>query len=255
VGTSSPAELVERVAQVAAEIAFPELGDAVTTAIDLAVGLLTQNVDTPEIVLVAALDPSTTRSDAEPAISDMLAELGLEIPDGSDEASRYELLRRGVGFWNLPMATFESAFYLRIPSWDQQGALDRAISLLLDQRGHITDPAARQASDRRVRAAVRYGEDATTLARIGVALADQDPRQLTRIPRDLVDLARNAWHLEESGLLRDELPEERSLRHRAATLALIGLAADERGTPEGDHFLVALDADVIRDAIRATTSD
>lgn len=253
--TSIPAELVEPVAQLAAEIALPEVGDVVATAIDIAVRLLTQDVDAPEIVRVAALDPRATRSDAEAPIRKMLTELGVGIPDGSNEASRYELLRYGVGFWSLPIATFEGLFYVRIPPWDQQGTLDRAIVQLLDQRDHITDPSARQPIDDRIRAAARYAEDAATLALIGAAMADQDPRQPVRLPRDLVDIARRAWHRDETGIIGDELPEERSLRHRAATLALIGLAVEERGTSEGNHVLVALDADIVSDAIRAATSD
>jgi hypothetical protein len=249
VETSIPAELVERVAQLAAETALPEMGDAVATGIDLAVQLLTQGVDHPAVVKVAALEPGATRSDAEPPIREMLIELGMEIPDGSNEASRYELLRHGVGFWNLPIAMFEGTFYLRIPSWDQQGTPDRAIVQLLDQRDHVTDPSARQPIDDRIRAAVRYAEDAAALARIGVVLADQGQRQPARLPRDLIDTARRAWHRDEPGVLGDELPEERSLRHRAATLALIGLAVDERGAPDGDHVLVALDPDVVSDAI------
>jgi hypothetical protein len=35
---------------------------------------------------------------------------------------------------------------------------------------------------------------------------------------------------------------------------LIFLAVDERATPDGDHVLVALDPDIVSDAIRAATS-
>lgn len=242
-------------AQLAAEVALPGLGDPVANGIEVAVRLVTQGVTTPAVRQVAALDPRTTRSDAEPAIREMLGELGMSIPDGGTEASRYELLRRGVGFWNLPIEPFESAYYMRIPSWGQQRTLDRAIVQLLGQRGRITGPCARQLIDDRIRAAVRYAEDATTLARIGAVLTGQDAGQPVRLPRDLVEIARRAWNRDETGLLDDELPEERSLRHRAATLALIGLALDERGIPDGDHVVVTLDPDIVSDAVRAETSD
>jgi hypothetical protein len=70
--TLIPDGLLETAKLVAAETALPELGDAVVPAIDLAAQLLLHDVDQPTVVRVSALDPKATRSDAEPAIREML---------------------------------------------------------------------------------------------------------------------------------------------------------------------------------------
>jgi hypothetical protein len=44
---------------------------------------------------------------------------------------------------------------LRIPAWDDQDRLDRALVTMLDKRDHLTTPAERDAVEREMRAVVR----------------------------------------------------------------------------------------------------
>lgn len=238
--TTIPDEASERLKQLAAQVAIPELGDAVSAAIDIAVQLVAQNIEAAAIVNVAVLDPKATRSDAEPAIREMLAQLGVELPDVSSDDSRYELIRHGVGFWDLPVATLEGPFYWRLPSWDEQATVDRAIVQLLDRRDQITRLADRHPIEARIRAVARYANDDAILKQIDAAIADQESSRPVRLPTHLAGAARRAWLRDEDVPPDDELREERLLRDRAGTLALIGLAVDERGEPDGDHILVSL---------------
>ena len=238
-----PDGLLETAKLVAAETALPELGDAVVSAIDLAVQLLLHDVDQPMVARVAALDPKATRSDAEPAIREMLEELGLGIPDRLDADGHYELLRHGVGFWDVPIAIFEGPFYERIPAWDDQGTVDRALVQLLDQRDRITTNAGRLAIDARIRAVARYADDAAVLSQIEAVMVDQGRNRPVSIPNGLARAAEHAWLRDEAGTSDDELPEERELRDKAGALALIGLAVNERGEAEDEHILVSLTTD------------
>lgn len=102
----------------------------------------------------------------------MLADFGMEIPDGSNEGSRYELLRHGVGFWSLPIARSRAPSTCASRLGTSKGRSTEQIVQLLDQRDHLTDPSARQPIDDRIRAAVRYAEDSATLARIGAETSD-----------------------------------------------------------------------------------
>jgi hypothetical protein len=252
--TLIPDGLLETAKLVAAETALPELGDAVVPAIDLAAQLLLHDVDQPTVVRVSALDPKATRSDAEPAIREMLEELGVGIPDQLDADGRYELLRHGVGFWDIPIAIFEGPFYERIPAWDEQGTVDRALVQLLDQRDRITDTADRPVIEERIRAAARYADDNAALIHIGAGLAGQDAMDPVRIPQALARIAHNAWSRDEAATGAEEFLEERELRHRAATLALIGLAVAEGGTDEGDQVPVALDPATVAEAVHAAAT-
>jgi hypothetical protein len=184
----------------------------------------------------------------------MLADLGMPVPDITDEHSLYKLLRHGIGFWNLPIGTFEGPFYVRIPEWDEQDTADRALVQLLDMRDRVTDIAARPALEERIRATARYADDSAALTRIGDVLTGQDVNLPVRIPRDLAQAAQRAWSRDEVDLGGDELLEERELRYRAATLALVGMAVETRGTRGGDEVLVALDLDTVDGAARATTT-
>lgn len=240
-----PDGLLEAAELVAAETALPELGDAVVSAIDLAVQLLLHDVDQPTVARVAALDPKATRSDAEPAIREMLEGLGLAIPDRLDADGRYHLLRHGVGFWDIPIAIFEGPFYERIQAWDEQGAVDRALVQLLDQRDRITTTAGRLAVDARIRAVARYADDDATLRQIEAPTADHGWNEPQRLSRELAEAARRAWLRDEEAVTSEELPEERLLRDRAGTLALIGLAVDERGTVDGNDIVKQSPHDVL----------
>ena len=73
-----------------------------------------------------------------------------------------------------------------------------------------------------------------------------------RISSELADLAITAWQRDDdSAGLSEESPAERDARHRAGSLALIGLALVERGQLDGDHFEVDLEAWFIGHALDA----
>lgn len=65
-----------------------------------------------------------------------------------------------------------------------------------------------------------------------------------------------AWERDDSGgELVSENPQQRAIRHRAATLALIGLTVQEDGVAEGDEVAVELDAWYIGHALDAAEDD
>jgi hypothetical protein len=72
-----------------------------------------------------------------------------------------------------------------------------------------------------------------------------------RLPRDLAELALAAWQREETAPPGPETPEQRTVRHQAATLALIGLCIENTGRPEGEEVVCDLDAWYIGGALEA----
>ena len=99
--------------------------------------------------------------------------------------------------------------------------------------------------------------DESLLAGIGASLAKQ-PREIeVRIPRALADSAVAAWRRDDVGDVTgvEESCEQRVVRHRAAALALIGLAIEERGRVDDDHVVVKLDAWFIGDALNAADDE
>jgi hypothetical protein len=97
-----------------------------------------------------------------------------------------------------------------------------------------------------------YREDATTLCEIGAMLAGTDlPRIEIRLPRTLAERAVAAWQRDEDGSAPRETAEQRSARHKAAALALIGLSIETDGRWDGDHVTVGLSPDLIGDALNA----
>jgi hypothetical protein len=95
--------------------------------------------------------------------------------------------------------------------------------------------------------------DGSLLAEIGACLAQQSREIEVRLPRALADSAVAAWRRDDVGDVDgvEESCEQRVVRHRAAALALIGLAIEERGRADGDHVVVNLDAWFIGDALNA----
>ena len=106
-------------------------------------------------VEVAALRRDAARSDAEPLVLAMLAEHGIDLPTPQDEEAEYQLLLRAFGFWDLPLRDFYSPFLHRLPAWDEQGDLERALIALFDDLDHATEPAHKLAVEERMRAKVR----------------------------------------------------------------------------------------------------
>ena len=94
--------------------------------------------------------------------------------------------------------------------------------------------------------------DESVLAEIGAELFGQSTGIEVRLPRRLADTAVEAWHREDgeaSGGTESE--QDRVTRHRAAALALIGAALEDRARHEGDDVVVELDASLIGDALHA----
>jgi hypothetical protein len=98
----------------------------------------------------------------------------------------------------------------------------------------------------------RYRDDAALLARIGVSLSRAElPEVEVRLPEHLARAALAAWERDERGGLDRETFEQRIVRHRAAALALIGLAVSEHALPDGDEVIVRLPPGLIGSALDA----
>lgn len=100
-------------------------------------------------------------------------------------------------------------------------------------------------------ARARWESDESLLAHIGAYLFPQATEVEVRVARDLADKAVAAWQRDDDGVPPDETCEERIVRTRAAALALIGCALEERGRADGDEVVVKLDAWFIGDALHA----
>jgi hypothetical protein len=87
-----------------------------------------------------------------------------------------------------------------------------------------------------------YRREARLLGELGVALGRAPlPAMEVRIPRHLAEQALAAWQRDDSeGPLERETCEQRVERHRAGTLALIGLSITERGRWMDDELVVEL---------------
>ena len=99
-----------------------------------------------------------------------------------------------------------------------------------------------------------YREDAGVLGEVGWALANSElPRVEVRLPRRLAEAAVAAWKRDDNdGPLDPETVEQRIQRHRAATLALIGLSIVNGGRWETDEVVVELSPDLIGVAVDAS---
>jgi hypothetical protein len=99
-----------------------------------------------------------------------------------------------------------------------------------------------------------YRDEALALAEIGAMWSRIDlPRIEVRLPRDLADRAVTAWERDDNeGPVEPETHEQRTLRHRAGSLGLIGLAIQERGRWEDGRVVVELNPSEIGVAIDAS---
>ncbi len=96
--------------------------------------------------------------------------------------------------------------------------------------------------------------DGEILAEIGRCLFAQNLRVTVRLPADLAAKALARWQREVSDApqLAEESHAERTVRHRAGTLGLIGLSIESRGSADnGDDLVVDLDAWYIGLALEA----
>jgi hypothetical protein len=129
----------------------PRIDEAVILAEDLVVAGFAGDAT----VEVASLRRDAIRSDAEPLVRNMLAEHEIDLPVVEDDAAWFRVLLEAFGFWDLPLAYFYSPFLHRLPSWKEQGPLERALVRLLDDLDHATDPAKKAEVVQSMRAAVR----------------------------------------------------------------------------------------------------
>ena len=97
-----------------------------------------------------------------------------------------------------------------------------------------------------------WRRDAEVLAEIGHALQNQALRVEVHLPAALAAHAVAAWERDDNGPRREETPDARVVRGRAAALALIGLAVRDRGRPDPNNGVqVDLDAWCVGTAIDA----
>lgn len=89
-------------------------------------------------------------------------------------------------------------------------------------------------------------EEARLLADVGIALRAQVSEIEVRLPSQLARRCVEAWERDDQSVVpSDETPPERAARHRAGTVALIGLAVKELGAPLDGDVLLSLDVGVI----------
>ena len=147
-------DLNARLHRVAVDFILPR-GLRVDEAVAAAEELVASGSTGEATVDVAALRRDAIRSDAEPLVRNMLAEHGIDVPTPAHEEDEYNLLLRAFAFWDLPMSDFYSPFLHRLPGWDEQDELARALIRLLEDLDHASDPADKREVERRMRATVR----------------------------------------------------------------------------------------------------
>ena len=98
-----------------------------------------------------------------------------------------------------------------------------------------------------------YRQEAEVLGEVGAALAALSlPEVEVRLPRALAELALAAWQREhDEGPPAPETFEQRVLRHRAATLTLIGRSIESGGRWSDDDVTVELHPQFIGEALAA----
>jgi hypothetical protein len=72
-----------------------------------------------------------------------------------------------------------------------------------------------------------------------------------RLPSALAHAALKAWQRDDEGGPDPESYEQRAIRHRAATLGLIGFSVEQSGRADGDEVVVELSPDLIGNALNA----
>jgi hypothetical protein len=95
----------------------------------------------------------------------------------------------------------------------------------------------------------QWEADAVVLAQIGAQLFRERLSVEVEIPLDLATSATAAWERDDSDTVGTETRAQAVERHRAAALALIGLAISERGTATEDAISVSLDPWLIGPAL------
>jgi hypothetical protein len=106
-----------------------------------------------------------------------------------------------------------------------------------------------------------WPRDSQVLQEIGRFFDNQGSLAMeVRLSRSLAEAALAAWERDDEvatvgDLTRVETPEEKRLRHRAGTLALIGLELSQQGLGSADEVTVSLRAVLIGQALEAAWND
>ncbi len=99
----------------------------------------------------------------------------------------------------------------------------------------------------------RYARDSQVLAAIGRVLRASTTTGPVALPRELAMAAVAAWLRDETEEpdTPAETPWQATLRHRAGTLALIGLAIQQRADLSRDPVSIHIDTQLAQQAIAA----
>ena len=97
-----------------------------------------------------------------------------------------------------------------------------------------------------------YREDSETLVEIGLGLSTGElPPVRVEIPKELAERAVAAWQRDDGSVVGEETAEQAANRHRAGTLALIGLTIEQSAELVGDVVVVDLDPVLVGLAVDA----
>jgi hypothetical protein len=110
----------------------------VDRAINLACRLLAGNLETPATIEVACLRYGTPLRDAEPILRQMLIEHGMAVSEPEADADQLRAALRAFGANAIGVGEFSAIFYRLLPSWNEQDATQRAMSLLLNELDQAT---------------------------------------------------------------------------------------------------------------------
>lgn len=132
-------------------MASPE-GLLVDRAIDVAVEMVVAGDRRDEVLAVAALSPGTSRADATDPVIRMLAALDIDVVrDSATESDRAQVMFKAFAHGGLSVDQFERYWWRVLPVSDLQSDCQRRVTLLLDERDHLSDLRQRAATADEIR--------------------------------------------------------------------------------------------------------
>jgi hypothetical protein len=138
-----------------AEIAS-QAGLWVDQAIALAVQMVIDGDDRPEVIEVAALSHGTRQADAIGPVTSLLSTNGVQtVPPTASESERFGVLRQAFARGGVPIEQFEGSWYVQLPAYDAQTEEQRRVTQLLAERDHESEPSKRAAIVGEIRAVLR----------------------------------------------------------------------------------------------------
>jgi predicted Zn-dependent protease len=102
-----------------------------------------------------------------------------------------------------------------------------------------------------------YRREAELLGELGAVFAELDLSTIeVQLPRRVAELALAAWQREgDDGPPAPETFEQRVMRHRTATLSLIGMSIDSAGRWADNHVKVRLHPQFVGEALAAADDE